>query len=396
MFSFLEKQYNRHIRFINIIVLTIVFLLCSHMFIDMIDRVMTSDFADHIDDALNNRSYSLMGFMMLFLCRLTGSAHSVGYLTAALIVLTIIVCAYFMEKMLHMMDIETEIERLIPVSAGTVFICKLCIPDWSPFYFADSFSTQPWHNSTYILMRIFAMLTMLYFFRIEKDYLKKIRYGDLGIFAVLCFLTNFSKPNFMIGFAPIMLLILIKDFIMMKGKNFRNAFLFGLCVLLGCTIMIFQSSILYSDSTNTSVTISLANAADMILENRKFFFNIPFNYAFPVITMFLVLDNKEIFSRFELAIYRQSWFMLLLSMLECLFIREVGFRETHGNFRWGQQFFSYLIFVISLVMIIKIARKKPEKSRLISVANYTYTLHVIFGIAFFMLICLLHYFYLEI
>ncbi len=396
MFSFLKKQYDRHIRLINIIMLTAVFLLCSHMFIDMTDRVMTSDFADHIDDALNNRSYSLMGFMMLMSCRLTGSIHSVGFLSAALVVLTIVVCAYFMKEVLKMMDVETEIDRLIPVSAGTVFICKLCIPDWSPYYFADSFSTQPWHNSTYILMRLFAMLTMLYFFRIEKNYLKEIRYRDLAVFAFLCFLTNFSKPNFMIAFAPVMLLILIRDFIMTKGKSFRNAFLFGLCVLFGCTIMIFQSSVLYSESTNTSVTISLANAADMLAENRKYFFNLPFNYAFPFIAVLLVLDNKDVFSKFELAMYRQNWFMLLLSMLEYLFIREVGFRETHGNFRWGQQFFSYLIFVMSLIMIIKIARKRPEKDKQVCVANYTYVMHVIFGIAFFMLICLLHYFYLEI
>ncbi len=396
MFDFLRTGYDKYRRIINIILLLIIFVLCSHMFCDMIDRKMTSDFADHIDNALAGDTYSLMGFLIFWSCKLTGSEYSVGYITALLAVLTVVVCAYFIKEILKLMDIETDMDRMILLSSGTIFICKLCIPDWSGFYFFESFSTQPWHNSTYILMRLFAMATILFFFRIEKDYLSKISRKDLIIFTILIFLTNFAKPNFIIAFAPIMLMILIRDFIQTRGKSFLPAFLFGLCVLAGCVILLFQSSVLYSDSADTSVSISLANVTLALSENRKYFFNIPFNLFFPLLTVLIVLDNRDVFSSFDLAMYRQSWMMLLLSMLEALFIREVGFRETHGNFRWGQQYFSYLIFVMSLIMIIKIAKKRPEKEKQVTVANYTYLLHVIFGIAYFMLICLLHYFYLEI
>lgn len=396
MFETLKNFYDRHHKIISIIVLLIIFLLCSHMFNDMIDRKMTSDFADHVDEAMNMESYSLMGFMMYGVYALTGSVYSIGYLCAFLTAITAYVSALYIKKILEMMDVTVDESRLLLITAASLFICKLCIPDWSQFYYRDSISTQPWHSSTFILMRMLAMPTVYYYFKIQKNYLEKVEVKDLLIFAALCFLVDFAKPSYMIGFAPVMLMVLIKDFLISRGKSFRNAFLFGCCVLFGCSIMIFQTGNLFPEGEDYGVTVSLANALKMFAENRKYFFNMPFDFAFPIFAAFLVFDSRKIFSRYDMTMYRQSWIMLAVSMLEYLFIRETGIRETHLNFRWGQQYFSYLIFIMSIVMIIKIIRNKGNGRPEITAAKSIYVAHVIFGVAYFMLICLLHYFYLEI
>lgn len=396
MFDSINKIYEKYHKIINAVIILIVFVLCVHMFNDMIDRKMTSDFADHIDEALNKESYSLMGFLMLFCYNITKSVHSIGYFTAFLVILTIFVTAWFIREILKMIDVEIDYYKLLPVSIASLFICKLCIPDWSPFYYWNSFSTQPWHSSTFILMRLCAMPVLFYYFKIEKNYLNDIKISDLIIFALLTFTLNFAKPSFMIAFAPVMLVILIKDFIATKGKSFKNAFFFGLCILFSCTIMLFQTSNLYPEGGDTTVSISLANALKMFSENRKYFFNIPFDFAFPIFAAVLIWNNRTVFTKFDMSIYKQSWIMLFVSMLEYLFIREVGFRETHGNFRWGQQFFAYQIFILSIIMLIKIGKNKSDQKDELIVAKYTYYLHVVFGVSYFLLICLLHYFYLEI
>ena len=396
MFEKIHSLYKKHHRYINVAIIAIIFFLCAHMFNDMIDRKMTSDFADHIDEALNKESYSLMGFMMLFCYTITGSVHSIGYFSAALIVLTILVAAFFIKRVLELMNVEIEYYEVLPPAIASLFICKLCIPDWSPYYYWNSFSTQPWHSPTYILMRLFAIPAMYFYFKIQKKYLQEVNFIDLLIFALLAFAVNFAKPSFMIAFAPVMLIILIKDFIFTKGKSFKNAFFFGLCILFGCTIMLFQTQNLYPEGGDTTVVISFANAAKMFSENKKYFFNMPFDFAFPIFAAVLIWQNRKRFSEFDLGMYKQCWVMLIVSMLEYLFIREVGFRETHGNFRWGQQCFSYLIFIMSIVMLIKISTNSTDQEKELFAAKYTYYLHVVFGAAYFLLICLLHYFYLEI
>ena len=86
------------------------------------------------------------------------------------------------------------------VSVMLLFISNIPIPDVFPHIYDASFVsvTQPWHNSTYILMSFFGIWVLYYYFRIIKSVksCEKIALKDTVIFWIILSLCNYSKPNF--------------------------------------------------------------------------------------------------------------------------------------------------------------------------------------------------------
>ena len=83
-----------------------------------------------------------------------------------------------------------------------------------------------WHNESYIGMRFFAVLLLLFFYRKCNQYLNDFTVGDFFIECVLFLIVNWVKPNFTIAFAPAMLVMMIVDIIKAKGKGFVRWIMF--------------------------------------------------------------------------------------------------------------------------------------------------------------------------
>ena len=301
-----------------------------------------------------------------------------------LIVATTLVCSIFIRKLLNLLHVKIDLYDSIIISSTTVFICKICIPDFSPYYYLDSFVTQPWHNSTYVVMRIFGLLAVYYFFRIQKNYLHVSKFNvDYLFFTLSLIAVNFSKPNFIIGFAPIMLICLIYDFIKTKGKSFKNAFIFGVCVLIACSFLIIQYTELFPSDGDSQMVLSLSNAINYFKTNIKYPLYFVLNYMFAIYVSFLVYKNKKRLDKYSKRVLIQTWMMQALSFIEWLFLIEIGYRSDDNNFIWGLQFFSYLLFVVCICMLIKMKNEKHITESEYTVSKCIYITHIIFGICYF-------------
>ena len=369
-----------------IICLLLIFAASFVLFYRYIFQLQTSDFIAHIERSLAGRGYSINLILFPLFYKLGNSYLPIVFLMSALIVLTVISTAWFLKKIAQLIGEDYDLSSLILFSASLLFICKLCIPEWSPYFYKTSLSTQPWHNSTYIEMRLFGTLTLMMYFIIRKDYLKKIEWKKLLLFFVFLFLTNMSKPNFVLCFAPIMLVVLIYDFISSKGKSFKNAFCFGFVVLIACIILLFQYKAMYPGDGSSSIVISLEHAIAYVFSDKKFPLYYLLNFCFPLYVTFLFFKNRKKMSVFENKMMLEIWMMNLFSLLVSMFVTETGKRANDGNYEWANAYFAYILFGAAMIVL-----KKMKKDGLISEREYVsaqniYVLHVVLGIFYFLLL----------
>ncbi len=317
---------------IAIVSLCIIFLLCNYC-----NGTFDSDYASHIRHSLRGEGYSLIHIVSLLSNKLFGNNVLFILFMTAMNVGTTFTCAYLIKRFCSLMTIEIDRSKIIIYSLSSLFLCKICIPDWSPLYYKGAFITQPWHNPTYTTMRFFALITMALYFGIQSHYIDRFCFKEGAAFCLALLFTNYSKPNFVIAFAPIMLAMLIKDFIRTKTKSFKNAFMFGVCVLLACTIMIYQTTMLYptDGSGDSSVAFSLSNAVNFFLSNPKLPLYFVLNFAFPIYVSYLVIRNRNTFDKYDKQMLTQTWAMYFVAFAELLFITETGRRANDGNFGWG-------------------------------------------------------------
>ena len=363
--------------------LGILFVMSALLFYRYIFSLRTSDFPAHIKNALNGKGYSLAHILFILCYRLSGTKLTIVVLMGLVTVLTALACAWFMKKYLDLIGVEKDLYSLIPVSASSVFICKLCVPEWSPLYYDDSFATQPWHNSTYILMRLFGICCFVMFYLMQKDYQEKIKLRDCALFTLFLILVNCSKPNFIIAFSPIMLLMLIYDFVRSRGKTFKNAFLFGLCVLISCAVLLYQYAIVFPSNGNDKVILSLANGLGFIGKDNKFVLHLLLNLAFPLYVSVLYFINRKKMNDLSHRMFIEMWAMFVLSFLEFLFVVESGSRAADGNFEWGLSFFAYMLFMTCYCYLIKFKQEGWISGEQHGKGTIIYNAHVLFGLFYF-------------
>lgn len=370
------------------ILITLLLLLFYSIYIRFINGELESDFVSHIAIAKNGKYYSLAILIMKFAMIFTKKYEFAIALFMSLIILGTIYLCYFFCKYIFkkVLCIEIDTNLIVLIAISSIFICKICVPFFSPLFYKKSFVTQPWHNSTYLCMRLSSIPTLLLFYKIQSHYLDYLDIKECFLFTILLLITNYAKPNFIIIFAPIMLIKLIIDFIKTRTRSFKNALILGFCVLISCSILIYQSSLLFSPNDSTGITIGLNTISESLYMNFYDIFNIFSSLAFPLIVLVLFMKNKFIFSNNIKNIYMETWLMYILSIVIRLFISEIGERSLHGNFAWSSYFFAYMLFVVSICILIYLIKTNNISRIVKKISILIYAFHIISGIIYFILI----------
>lgn len=220
------------------------------------------------------------------------------------------------------------------------------------------------------------------YFLIESTYLKKINFGYAVVFTVSLLFANSVKPNFIISFAPIMLLFMIIDFIKQKGKCLKNSIAFGICVLISLTVLFYQYKILYTADDDSQIIFSL----DLL---RQFFktslLALLCDLAFPLFSTFLLLFKDR--SKSEKSILTKVWLMYILSFFTFLVLKETGMRENDGNFAWGMYFFSFLLNIVCLTQWISNYKSSKSEERFVYLIGIlAYSASVVSGFSYFVIL----------
>ena len=210
-------------------------------------------------------------------------------------------------------------------------------------------------------MKPFALLAVLFLFRVIKTYAeKRMSWKDwAGLSGMMLAATAF-KPNFIVGFAPAILVVMIVDFIRVRGKHFLNFLIMGTTVLPGFFLTLYQSAALYQTETSDSqLKIGFLTAMKAVVKHPAVPLFLSFVYPL-VILAFAFRDLKTD------KLYRFVWLHMAINLVMTLFLYESGRRLIHGNYFWGSYFAIGVVFILSVAKFDGLVQRQKTGSLVVS------------------------------
>ena len=248
------------------------------------------------------------------------------------------------------------------------------------FYRYISFqAANVWHNSTYVCMKLFALLSLLYYFKLERKYREGITVKEWLLFALLQVVTTGIKPSFLLAFSPIMGVFLLID--LFKKVPFKRVLAFGSALLPSGAVILWQNAVLFGESTGNGMELNPWYTFSLHANSPKL--AVLCSTAFCIVVV--ACTYKEVFKN---KTYLFVTAMAILGFMQALCLVESGSRSVDGNFLWGYSFALFVLFVQCAVKMMRFARKTWLQRGFLFAMGLVYFCHLYCGIQFFIrLVC---------
>lgn len=354
-----------------------------------------SDIYAHIAMALDGWGYSLTAIIIRLFSFLPNEvafhfafAVFLGMCEAATLAVTYV---FFSKN-----KISGNIGLFVSLMAAFVMPCYVrCIQECRYIGYQ---SASIWHNSTYIVMKICALLCICLYLEIAEKYYSEMKYKKVVIFAILLALATAVKTNFILVFAPAALLFLIIDKI--NGVSWKRVLVSALTVIPSIGVILFQELVLFGKDTGNGIMIDPLYA--VYLRAEKPYFTMILSALFPVIVLLYnivsvikdtVADLKKKQGVLTHRTFLLAWSMWTVGFAELLLLRETGERALDDNFAWGYDIGLFFVFLISIVYFVKdIVSFKDKKNKAVAIVADSFAggvliYHTWCGIVFFVKLC---------
>jgi len=320
-----------------------------------------SDLPYHIRFGIEGGDYSFLYFIIGFIWRLFGLYSPIALFESSLIVGAFLLSEWYIRKYLDIRDIWATW-----ISAGAVFLCSIYIPVLYPYCYSWSLITQPWHNITYLGMRLFSIPVFFHTLQIIERYRERFTFKDWLCLAIPLLLGASVKPNFMSGYSFALLCVLIVDFLSdfikkeLKVLSFSRYIFLGSTVFPAVIVLFYQMYILYGTkngiSSDSGMTIIFLTSQIFSQGIIKMVIEIVRDIAFPLLVT--VYGCKGI-SKKE----RFIWLLFLITFIQSVTLSETGPRAGDGNFIWGIYNAGYLVFIYMTPKFIRLVQMTPWKQK---------------------------------
>ncbi|MCQ2388052.1 MAG: hypothetical protein MJ066_06400, partial [Clostridia bacterium] len=290
-------------------------------------NMFESDLPFHLKFAVEDKYfYSFTTFLYLALSKLP----LFDWTVALFLTLATIGSVLLTEKLIKKICQKNGIILSDAYVKAIAFIANVVIAFYIPWagksHYVAYQSGNLWHNSTYIFMRFFALITLLIF----TKYLELYKKGtDLKLWfslSISLMITTGIKASFFTVFGPVMALILLFDLI--KGVKFKRVFAAALTVIPSCAVILYQNLVLFGSDTGNGFAIRPFYTLSLRGEHPKvtFILSILFPLMVGVLHVKEVLKNKYYFT---------SLLIFFFGFIEVFLFAETGSRGKDGNFLWG-------------------------------------------------------------
>lgn len=376
--NYTKRKKNISIAWLFFIIITVIYglvLIVLYRNQTNLELHMSGDLVSHMHFALTGEyAYTLMYIILGFLCKLP--CYQGVFIALFLTIVSML--SIFFTYIFFKMHIKNVVNVYLYAAA---LVCNIYMPIHIPFLYISPIVNRSspylgmtcfnlYHNSTYISMKPFALLSVIIFIKLMNKYhTKPISILEWLCFAFALFITTWFKPSFAFGFAPSMLIFMIIDFIKGKGKNILNYILFGTTIIPTIGLMLWQKTQLLDQQSG----IEFGFLKVWRVYSNHPLINIILSTAFPLVV--LVFCYRDIIVD---KIYQFGWLFALVNIFIFAFLYEPGPRLTDGNFMWSAHFAVGLLFVISMYKFLdKI--KHMSKFKLIIVSSVL-GMHILCGI----------------
>ena len=322
------------------------------------NRYFQSDLPYHISMIIEDGwYYSFTAYVYQILYVLGGNS---GVLIAVFLTGMSVGTVLLTKKLLALEDGPKEKELSLTVQA---LMCNLVMAFFLPlagkYRYVSYQNGNLWHNSTYLVMRLIGMATLLYYFRLEKTYGERISAKNWFILTALLAVGTGVKPSFLTVFAPALALKLLWD--LFHRVRFRQIFLLGCTVLPSLGVMLWQNAVLFGQDTGNGFHFAPWYTFSLHADRPKA--AVLCSLAFPLVVVLFSL--KKIFSDKQ---YFFAWMMAGIGFFEALLLAETGSRSRDGNFLWGYLFALFFLYVYSFRVFkeMLLTRREEKDTKVVS------------------------------
>ena len=294
-----------------------------------------------------------------------------GYLVGGLVGASAMLSLY---TTLTVALVEWLIMKLAPrcTPAGALvlaFMANFAIAIFVPFIHRslyDGVTTgNSWHNSTYITMRLFALLAIIFYLhivgRMGRHAGRPARVGCYLGFMVCVLAATAIKPAFYVVLAPTVLVVCVVDLALHGTSTVKRSLLLGGCLLVPLAVIASQYEFLFGDSGKSTIAIGWAVVWSHSSDNMPAAFLQ--SYAFPLAVLIgcwsqVRKDQNMLF----------AWVMFLFGFLEYVLLYETGERMYHANFAGSLSFATYYLMIASSVALVNAHPRPLRKLRIVAAA----------------------------
>lgn len=326
------------------VVLAAIFGMCTYLFYNQAIGEFYSDMPAHIKDALNPAADSY-SFVKPFYKLVLESFGRMGFAVMLAIVETATVALT-----------ELVIRRLMPnmkphVAFACAIACNFCIAVWLPFFnlnfVVGSPSASNWHNSTYIVMRLFGLATMLFLLKFDGVIEARSKVTSWIGFTVFLAVTTAIKPSCAIVLGPALFVYCIVDLVRNGTSTVKHSLLIALSLIITVAIVAYQYMVLFpSGGDSGGVAFGLARVWRH--HNPNIFVSFFQSLAFPLLVLAACWRRLPDDRNFLL-----GGLMFAFALTEYVFLNETGARSMHGNFGWGTSFAMFYLFISCCVAFVQ-------------------------------------------
>lgn len=247
------------------------------------------------------------------------------------------------------------------------------------FRYVSYQSGNIWHNSTYLCMRLVAVLTLLCYWKLEPKYREGLTLREWCGFALLNIVCTGIKPSFLLVFSPIMGLFLLVDLI--RKVPLTRILVFGSALLPSGLVLLWQNAVLFGEDTGNGIGIRPWYSFSLHTEIPKLAVVCSLLFCGAVLLVYIKDLWKDKETLFPVL-------MSVLGFLEALCLVESGSRGVDGNFLWGYSFCLFVLFTLCAVKWVRTDGKTWQHKALRIGLGILYGWHLYCGLYFFLrLVC---------
>lgn len=235
--------------------------------------------------------------------------------------------------------------------AGVLFVGPLFFPWINPDYYLGTWSPNTWHNPTNIMVRPFAVLSVILILDILDA--ETVKRKEHILLSIILALSMIAKPSFLQGIAPALALYVLIEIFFTRRVLWRKYLLLAASFVPAICIMLFQFWLTFYSGNTLSEGVGFGYLKTLGRYTNNVWISLLACTAFPlfVIVIETIIQKKNILKKSRIV------FMicyLISGWSEMVFLYEKGERERHGNFTWGYMLSVFAAFVLAVIEFLDI------------------------------------------
>lgn len=267
--------------------------------------------------------------------------------------------------------------RICLLTLGLMVLTALYMPWFNEEVYLGQSSPTIWHNPTNMAVKPIALLIFLWFLRLyEKG--QRTKGTELAVLSGVLLLSCFVKPSFVQGFLPGVVLYLLIELFLTKGKSFLFSLKIAVVFIPSGIYFLVQFFSMFGSGAERSMGISPFTV--MRFDTAHPLISILQAAAFPLFVVG-ISGWKQLFGDKKLLF---SLIFYVVTLLEFVLLIELTEPES-GNFEWALQLALFAFFAVSAVRFYQRMDKRPWMKY---VGNGLLFYHIISGIYYYIYLML--------